>query len=272
MLFSVSPSHSPKGTLVPSAQMAPGSVVLGGRRVKVSRPRARSVEGAEVRLGTNAAFADDDLLGQVVMERMLARLATRRHRSANEPVGQAVETQASSTSRSSVSRRFVAGTAKALEDLMGRDLSELAVAALMVDGVHFAENCCVVAEAWRVALRLGSLACLGPTLVVSSSSIISAITRRPTATLMASRPSRAAPATSASCRRSSSDSSDSSVASSRSTGHSFDTVLLTAVPFQSVFLAERPTPTTRQVSGGDRHLTSNKIWESCPASRLGERG
>jgi putative transposase len=86
---------------------APGSVVLGGRRVKVSRPRARSVEGAEVHLDTYAAFADDDLLGQVVMERMLAGLATRRHRSANEPVGQAVEDEASSTSRSSVSRRFV---------------------------------------------------------------------------------------------------------------------------------------------------------------------
>jgi putative transposase len=46
-----------------------------------------------------------------------------------------------------VSRRFVVGTAKALEDLMARDLSELAVAALMVDGVHFAEHCCVVALA-----------------------------------------------------------------------------------------------------------------------------
>ncbi len=124
-----------KGTAV-------STVVLGGRRVKVSRPRARSLEGAEVHLDTYAAFADDDLLGQVVMERMLAGLATRRHRSANEPVGQAVEDEASSTSRSSVSRRFVAGTAKALEDLMARDLSERAVAALMVDGVHFAEHCC----------------------------------------------------------------------------------------------------------------------------------
>jgi putative transposase len=81
------------------------------------------------------------------MERMLAGLATRRHRSANEPVGEAVEADASSTSRSAVSRRFVAGTAKALEELMARDLSDLAVAALMVDGVHFAEHCCVVALA-----------------------------------------------------------------------------------------------------------------------------
>jgi putative transposase len=142
----------PKHAKLPNRQArrhasAPGSVVLGGRRVKVKRPRARTVEGSEVRLDTYAAFADEDLLGQVVMERMLAGLATRRHRSANEPVGEAVEAEASSTSRSSVSRRFVAGTAKALEELMARDLSGLAMAALMVDGVHFAEHCCVVAMA-----------------------------------------------------------------------------------------------------------------------------
>jgi putative transposase len=72
---------------------APGSVVLGGRRVKVNRPRARTLAGSEVPLDTYDAFSDDDLLGQVVMERMLAGLATRRHRSANEPVGQAEEAQ-----------------------------------------------------------------------------------------------------------------------------------------------------------------------------------
>jgi transposase-like protein len=81
------------------------------------------------------------------MERMLAGLATRRHRAANEPVGTAVEAEAHSTSKSAVSRRFVAKTKAALEQLMARDLSELAVAALMVDGVHVAEHCAVVALA-----------------------------------------------------------------------------------------------------------------------------
>ena len=126
---------------------APGSVVLGGRRVKVSRPRARTRDGEEVQLDSYATFAADDVLSVVVMERMLAGLATRRHRAANEPFGAAVEAEAASTSRSSVSRRFIAGTARALEELMGRDLAELDVVALMVDGVHFAEACCVVALA-----------------------------------------------------------------------------------------------------------------------------
>lgn len=126
---------------------AAGSVVLGGRRVGVRRPRARSTDGAEVVLDTYRAFADDDLLAEVVMERMLAGVATRRHRTVNEPVGDQVEAGSKSTSKSSVSRRFVAKTKRALEELMARDLTGLDVAALMIDGVHFAEHCCVVALA-----------------------------------------------------------------------------------------------------------------------------
>ena len=126
---------------------APGSVVLGGRRVPSSRPRARTVDGTEVGLDTYATFSADDLLTNVVLERMLAGVATRRHRAVAEPVGRAVDDSAGSTSASSVSRRFKAATATALEELMGRDLSELAVVAMMIDGVHFAEQCCVVALA-----------------------------------------------------------------------------------------------------------------------------
>ena len=124
---------------------APGSVVLGGRRIKVRRPRARTTEGTEVRLDTYGTFSHDDQLRDVVMERMLAGLATRRHRMANEPVGRSVEARSSATSRSAVSRRFVARTRGALRELMARDLSELGVAALMIDGVKFADHCCVVA-------------------------------------------------------------------------------------------------------------------------------
>jgi putative transposase len=144
----VGPKHAriPERTASRHAS-APGSVVLGGRRVPISRPRARTVDGAEVQLETYATFASDDLLTQVVLERMLAGVATRRHRAVAEPVGSAVEAEASSTSRSSVSRRFKAATASALEELMSRDLSELAAAAMMIDGVLFAEHCCVVALA-----------------------------------------------------------------------------------------------------------------------------
>jgi transposase-like protein len=126
---------------------APGSVVLGGRRVPVDRPRARTRDGREVQLDTYTAFAADDLLSHVVMERMLQGLATRRHRAAAEPVGAAVEAEARATSKSAVSRRFVAQTSKALAELLGRDLTGLHVACLMIDGITIAEHCCVVALA-----------------------------------------------------------------------------------------------------------------------------
>jgi hypothetical protein len=60
-------------------------------------------------------------------------------------VGQAVETEARSTSRSAVSQRFAAATETAVAELMGSDLSGLDLVALMADGVHFAGHCCVVA-------------------------------------------------------------------------------------------------------------------------------
>lgn len=144
----VGPKHARNGERTASRHgTAPGSVVLGGRRVKIDRPRARSTDGTEVRLGTYSSFASDDGLSELVMERMLAGLATRRHRAANEPVGTDVEAEATSTSKSAVSRRFVAGTAQALDELMSRDLSQLQVAALMIDGVVLDEWCCVVALA-----------------------------------------------------------------------------------------------------------------------------
>lgn len=123
----------------------PSSVVLGGRKVPMDRPRARYVDGTgEVELETWTAFSDESLLDKLIFERMLAGLATRRHVAANEPVGEAVEASAGSTSKSTVSRRWVKGTKAALDTLLGRDLSELDVAVLMIDGVHFAEVCCVV--------------------------------------------------------------------------------------------------------------------------------
>ena len=124
-----------------------GSVVLGGRKITVRRPRARTTDGREVQLASYAAFAAEDQLEQVVFERMLAGLATRRHRAAAEPVGGAVEDAATSTSKSAVSRRFVRRTARELEGLMARDLSELDTAVVMIDGICFADSCCVVALA-----------------------------------------------------------------------------------------------------------------------------
>jgi len=122
-----------------------GSVVLGGRRVRAERPRGRTAAGSEIALDAWAAFSSDDLLDQVVTERMLAGVATRRHADVAEPLGAALEARARSTSRSAVSRRFRRATERALAELMARDLAELNTAVLMVDGIVLAGQCCVAA-------------------------------------------------------------------------------------------------------------------------------
>jgi transposase-like protein len=123
-----------------------GSVTLGGRRLPVDRPRVRAVDGSgEVAVPAYELFNDTEILGRMAMERMLAGLSTRRYGVGLEPVGEQVTSSATATSKSAVSRKFVAMTETALGDLLGADLSTLDLVALMVDGVHFAESCCVVA-------------------------------------------------------------------------------------------------------------------------------
>jgi hypothetical protein len=123
-----------------------GSVSLGGRRVPVSRPRMRALDGSgELAVPAYELFSDTEILGRMAMERMLAGLSTRRYPVGLEPIGARTEHAATATSKSAVSRRFVAATETALATLLSADLTGLDLVALMVDGVHFGEHCCVVA-------------------------------------------------------------------------------------------------------------------------------
>jgi putative transposase len=90
-------------------------------------------------------FASTELLDELTLERMLAKLSCRRYQAGLEPVGTSVQRTASATSKSAVSRRFVARTEHALAELLAADLSELDLVVLMVDGIRVAEHCCVVA-------------------------------------------------------------------------------------------------------------------------------
>src|SRR6266511_2037495 len=108
-----------------------GEVTLGGRRVPISRPRVRSADdSAEVALASYAEFASRDLLERVALERMLARVSTRRYERAGDPVGAQVEAASRSTSRSAISRAFVNGTRAALDELLARDLAGLELAGM----------------------------------------------------------------------------------------------------------------------------------------------
>jgi len=123
-----------------------GSVTLGGRRVKVRRPRVRSiVEDRELSLASYGYFASRDVLEQVVMDRMLAGVSARRFARVGEPVGEAVERQSSATSKSTVSELFIESTRTALDELMARRLDDVRLAAMMIDGMEIAGRTHVVA-------------------------------------------------------------------------------------------------------------------------------
>jgi transposase-like protein len=128
--------HNPERTAVRHGHEA-GEVTLGGRRVPVERPRVRTADGdQEVTLGTYVHFADRDPLARVVLERMLAGVSTRRYPRTQEPVGEEVEAQARSTSKSAVSRTFVERTRQALGELMSRQLGDMRLAVMMIDGLE----------------------------------------------------------------------------------------------------------------------------------------
>jgi putative transposase len=123
-----------------------GEVTLGGRRVAVRRPRVRTADGeSELPLVTYQHFADRDQLGQVVLERVLAGVSTRKYRRAQEPVGAETAAGERSTSKSAVSRAFVERTREALWQLMSRQLADLRLAVVMLDGIEIKGRMNVVA-------------------------------------------------------------------------------------------------------------------------------
>ncbi|MGW4426655.1 IS256 family transposase, partial [Streptosporangium sp. NPDC004631] len=123
-----------------------GSVVLGGRRLPIRRPRVRAADGTgEIAIPAYELFSSTEILDEMALGKMLGKLSTRRYRLGLEPVGTSVEQASIGTSKSAISRRFVAATERALAEMMSADLSELDLAALMLDGVHFGEHTCIAA-------------------------------------------------------------------------------------------------------------------------------
>jgi transposase-like protein len=124
------------------AGTVPSEVALGGRKVAVRRPRVRA-GGQEVALPTFQAIADTDPLNRRVVEQMLVGVATRRYARSLEPVPTAMRSRG--TSKSAVSRRFVAKTAAPLTAWQTASLDGLDLVGLLIDGVHVGEHCLIVA-------------------------------------------------------------------------------------------------------------------------------
>jgi transposase-like protein len=114
------------------------SLVLGGRRVAVSRPRVRSVDGRELRLPSWREWSTRDPLTERAMEQMMLGVSTRRYARSLEPLPPSATVRG--ISKSAVSERFVYGTERKLAELMSRELGSISFTALLIDGVHFGEH------------------------------------------------------------------------------------------------------------------------------------
>ena len=121
---------------------APSQVVLGGHKVAIRRPRVRR-DGMEVPLPTAQAFTDADPLNRRVVDQMLIGVATRQYARSLEPLGANITTRG--TSKSAVSRRFVAQTQAQLDAWRATPLDALDLAVLLIDGVQVGGHCIVVA-------------------------------------------------------------------------------------------------------------------------------
>lgn len=117
-------------------------VVLGGRKVALRRPRVRA-DGREVPLPTFQTLAATDPLNRRVVEQMLVGVATRQYARSLEPLPPGVTSRG--TSKSSVSRRFVAKTAAQLAAWQSTPLDGLDLVGLLLDGVHVGDHCLIVA-------------------------------------------------------------------------------------------------------------------------------
>lgn len=94
-------------------------------------------------LETWERFAKADPLTPRAVEQMVLGVSTRKYKRSIEPAPPGVATRG--TSKSAVSRRFVAATRERLAEVMSRDLGGLSICAVMIDGIHVGDHLVLIA-------------------------------------------------------------------------------------------------------------------------------
>lgn len=117
-------------------------LVMGGRRIIHRRPRVRR-DGKEVALPTWEQYAAEDPLDERALEQVVLGVSTRGYDRSVEQVPD--ELGPHGASKSAVSRRLVALTEEQLTQWLHRDLSNLRIAVVMVDGICVGDHTVVVA-------------------------------------------------------------------------------------------------------------------------------
>jgi len=103
-----------------------------GQKVPVERPRVRSADDHEIRLGSYGMFHRGEPLTETVWEKLMLGLTTRKY-------GEAVRqfTEAYGLEKSAVSEHFIEASRVKLKLLMERPLEKKKFCALLVDATPF---------------------------------------------------------------------------------------------------------------------------------------
>ena len=118
-------------------------VTLGGRRIAIKRPRVRSKEGQEVELPSFAFAADRDPLDHHALNAVACGISNRRYARSLDPLPEEIEDR--STSKSSVSRRYVAMTTKQMTSWLTTPLGDRHFPIIMIDGIHMGDHLVLIA-------------------------------------------------------------------------------------------------------------------------------
>lgn len=110
-----------------------GYCVVMGQKVPIQRPRVRTTDKQEVRLGSYEMFHRGEPLTETVWEKLMLGLSTRHY-------GQAVRqfTEAYGLEKSAVSEHFIEASREKLKEMMERRLEQVKLCALLIDATPFA--------------------------------------------------------------------------------------------------------------------------------------
>lgn len=109
-----------------------GYCVVMGQKVPVRRPRVRSTDDEEVRLGSYEMFHHGEPLTETVWEKLMLGLSTRKY-------GQAVRqfSEAYGLEKSAISEHFIEASREKLKAMMERRLEKVRLCALLIDATPF---------------------------------------------------------------------------------------------------------------------------------------
>ena len=131
--------HDPERTAV-RAGSTRSEVTLGGRRIPIRRLRARGAAG-ELALPSCVFAADRDPLDRHTLEAIACGVSTRKYARSLEPL---LEVEERSTSKSAVSRRFVALSQQQMTKWLTKPLDDVDLRVLVIDGIVFRDHAILI--------------------------------------------------------------------------------------------------------------------------------